>query len=99
MNQDGTQNIEFKLQVHDAIYIHIYIYRKMSKPVDRDMAANDRDIPINDRDMAAIDRDIPVIDRDMACASEKLELAPSNAGLVHVSKILTRLGTFCSLDK
>ena len=26
VNQDGTQNIEFKLQVHDAIYIHIYIY-------------------------------------------------------------------------
>ena len=97
VNQDGTQNIEFKLQVHDAIYI--YIYRKMSKPVDRDMAANDRDIPINDRDMAAIDRDIPVIDRDMACASEKLELAPINSGLVHVSKILTWLGTFCSLDK
>ena len=85
----------------------------MSKPVDRDMAANDRDIPINDRDMAAIDRDIPVIDRDMAaidrdipvidrdmaCASEKLELAPINSGLVHVTKILTWLGTFCSLDK
>ena len=81
------------------IYIYTYIYRKMSKPVDRDMAANDRDIPINDRDMAAIDRDIPVIDRDMACASEKLELAPINSGLVHVSKILTWLGTFCSLDK
>ena len=81
------------------LYIYIYIYRKMSKPVDRDMAANDRDIPINDRDMAAIDRDMAAIDRDMACASEKLELAPINSGLVHIIKILTWLGILCSLDK
>ena len=71
----------------------------MSKTLDRDMAANDRDMAANDRDIPTIDRDMAAIDRDMACASEKLELAPINSGLVHVSKILTWLGTFCSLDK
>ena len=71
----------------------------MSKTLDRDMAANDRDMAANDRDIPTIDRDMAAIDRDMACASEKLELAPINSGLVHVSKILTRLGTCCSLDK
>ena len=56
--------------------LHTMMWGKITKTLDRDMAANDRDMAANDRDIPAIDRDMAAIDRDMAHTHEMFKTCP-----------------------